>query len=344
MKYKKSFASDNNSGVHPIILKAIEKANVGSFVSYGDDDYTKEAKKMFKNLFGKQSETFFVLTGTGANVTALQALNDRFSCIFAAETAHINVDECGAPEHILGSKIISLKTKNGKINCNDITPYLHYTGDQHHSQPRTISISQSTELGSVYTINEIKQITKYAKEHNLYVHLDGARLANALVNLKCSIKELTTDCGIDIVSFGGTKNGMMMGEAVVVLNTNLVKNLAFIRKQNMQLFSKMRYVTAQYIEYFKDNLYLENARNANTMATYLYQCLKKRLPEIITDKPQSNAVFVKIANKTAKILQKERYFYVWDEDNEIYRFMTSFDMTKEDIDDFVEFLYKGIKK
>ena len=335
---KKSFASDNNSGVHPDILKAIEKANSGHFVSYGDDPYTDEAKNLFKEVFGEYTETFFVLTGTGANVCALQSFSDRFNAIICPETAHINVDECGAIEHALGVKLIDVETKDGKLTIDKIEKYLHFKGDQHHVQPKLISITQATEMGTVYTLKELEDLVQYAHNNDLKVHIDGARIANAAVALDCTLRSLTTDLGIDILSFGGTKNGMMIGEAVVFFEKEDVKYFPFIRKQNMQLISKMRYISAQFIPYIRDKLWYKNAKQANDMALLLYEKLYNLNPEMIVSRPEANALFVRIDKKIAEKMQNERFFYTWDEMEGIYRFMTSFDMEKEDIEDFVGFV------
>jgi threonine aldolase len=366
---KKSFASDNNSGVHPSIMQAIVDANIDQFVSYGDDPYTEKAISMFRDIFGPDIDVFFMLTGTGANVSALQSITDRFEAILCTETAHINVDECGAPEHALGSKLIDIPTSDGKFTVAHIEKYLHFLGDQHHVQPRTISITQSTEMGTLYTIDEMRAIVDFAHKHGMKVHLDGARIANAAVALGCSLREMTTDIGIDVLSFGGTKNGAMMGEAVVVFgvktgsilsrladcvaedsdatnqpssDVKAAKNLPFIRKQNMQLLSKMRYISAQFIAYFTDDLYLKNAKQANDMARYLYDRIYATTPQIILYPPDVNAVFVKLPREIAIKMQAERFFYTWEDSENIYRFMTNFQMTQTDIDDFVEFISKHI--
>jgi threonine aldolase len=339
---KKSFASDNNSGVHPSIMQAIVDANIQQFVSYGDDPYTEKAIAIFREIFGDDIAVFFMLTGTGANVSALQCITDRFEAILCAETAHINVDECGAPEHVLGSKLIDIPTLDGKLTVGHIEKYLHFLGDQHHVQPRTASITQSTEMGTLYTIGEMREIVDFAHKHNMKVHLDGARIANAAVALGCSLREMTTDMGIDVLSFGATKNGALMGEAVVVWDPKLASNLSFIRKQNMQLLSKMRYISVQFLAYLTDDLYLKNARQANDMARYLYDRLSATAPQITLYPPDVNAVFVKLPREIAEIMQSERFFYTWDESENIYRFMTNFEMTHVDIDDFVEFISKYI--
>ena len=336
----KSFASDNNSGVHPEVLNAIIKANENHYVSNGDDPITKRAIELFKDNFGEDIEVFFVLTGTGANVTALQTYTDRFNALVCADTAHINVDECGAPEHALGAKIIGVKTDDGKLKPEHIKPYLHFLGDQHHVQPKIISITQPTELGTLYSFDELKELISFVHKHGLKIHLDGARLANAAVALGCDFKQLCTDLKIDVLSFGGTKNGMMAGEAVVFFNKEDCKHYPFIRKQNMQLISKMRYIAAQFIPYLESKLWYKNAKQANDMAMYLYQQLELLMPENIVLKPEANAVFVKLPKEIIPKMQAERFFYTWDEDEGVVRFMTSYDMKKDDIDGFINFIKK----
>ena len=340
---KASFASDNNSGIHPEILKAIQDANKGHYVAYGDDVYTQEAEKIFKETFGEDTETFFVLTGTGANITAISGYTNRFNAVICANNAHINVDECGALEHSLGVKVLSIESANGKLKPEHIDLFTHYTGDQHHVQPSIVSISQATEFGSVYSIHELKTLVNHAHKKGLKVHMDGARLANAAVALECSLKELTTDVGIDVLSFGGTKNGLMIGEAVVFFDKNETYNFPFIRKQNTQLVSKMRFIAAQFIPYLKDNIWKENANKANAFTRYLYHKIVIDHPEIIAKKPQTNAIFIVLPKKVAKKMQKERFFYTWDETNDIYRFMTSFDMTQDDVDEFANFVLDSLK-
>jgi len=333
----KSFASDNNSGIHKCILESINQCNTNDYISYGSDPYTKEAEELFREVFGREIEVFFMLTGTGANICALQSITDRFNAIICPSTAHINVDECGAIEHSLGVKIIGIDTANGKLNVSHIDKYLNFKGDQHHVQPKVISITQATELGTVYTIKELENIVSYAKLNGFKVHVDGSRLSNAAVYLNCSLKNLTSDIGIDVLSFGGTKNGMMLGEAVVIFDKNDAANFRFIRKQNMQLVSKMRFIAAQFIPYLKEELWYTNAKQANEMALLLYEKLKENCGEILMGKPESNAVFVKLDKAIAEEMQKERFFYSWDEEAKIYRFMTSFDMNKDDVEEFVGF-------
>jgi len=252
---KKGFASDNNSGVHSKIMKAIESANGGHFTGYGNDSFTEKAINIFKQQFGNETEVFFVFNGTGANVLGLSSVTRSFNSVICAETAHIQEDECGAPEKFTGCKLLPVETTNGKITPEAINHHLKGFDFEHHSQPRVISISQVTEMGTVYQPDEIKALAALAHKNNMLLHMDGARISNAAVSLGLDFKEFTRDCGVDILSFGGTKNGMMMGEAVLFFNSDLARQTKFIRKQSMQLFSKMRFVGAQFLAYFNNELW-----------------------------------------------------------------------------------------
>lgn len=330
---KRGFASDNNSGVHPTILKAINDANNGHVTGYGNDPYTELAIEKFKELFGENIDVFFVFNGTGANVLSISTLVHSFNSVICPVTAHIIVDECGAPEKISGSKLIPVRTKNGKLSPELIKPHLHGFGFEHHSQPGMVSISQVTELGTVYTVNEIKAISELAHHNNMFLHLDGARIANAAVALDLDFKSFTSDAGVDIVSFGGTKNGMMMGEAVVIFNKELSKNTKYIRKQSAQLYSKMRFVGAQFSAYFENDLWMMNAAHSNKMASILAE-KAKALGIKITQNVDANGVFAILDDKIRDELQKEYFFYPWDENNHEVRWMTSFDTTIDDINQF----------
>ncbi|MEN7548192.1 low specificity L-threonine aldolase [Rapidithrix thailandica] len=328
------FASDNYATVHPKVMKALQEANQGHAGAYGNDTYTTQAKKKFKELFGEQAEADFVYNGTGANVTGLATLLKSFEAVVCSEVAHINVDECGAPEKFTGSKLIGLPSQDGKIKIEQIQPLLHSVGFEHHAQARVISITQVTEFGTVYRPEEIKIITDFAHSHGMYVHMDGARLANAAASLGCSFKAFTTDVGVDLLSFGGTKNGLMFGEAVVFLNPELGKNYKYVRKQGMQLASKMRYISAQFLAYLEEDVWLKNARHANRLASLLEKEVRDAGVEI-TQKVEANALFVKLPKAIAEALQKDFFFYPWDEEEGVYRWMTSFDSTEEDVEQFI---------
>ena len=342
-KPSRSFASDNNAGVHPRILRAIAAANDGHVVAYGDDRHTQAAARKFREHLGKDVAVFFVFGGTGANVLGLKAVTQPYHAIVCAETAHINVDECGAPEKFTGCKLLSVPTKDGKITVDQIKPFLHGVGFEHHVQPRVISISQSTEMGTVYTPREIKTLADFAHKQNMLLHVDGARIANAAVSLKAELREITTDVGGDIMSFGGAKNGMMYGEAVVFFDQNLAKDFKYIRKQGTHLASKMRFISAQFEALLSNNLWRKNAAHANRMARILARELAK-IPGIkLTQKVEANGVFAIVPKKYVPLLQKKYFFYVWNEETSEVRFMTSFDTTEDDIEDFVSLVKQTVK-
>lgn len=327
----RSFASDNNSGVHPLIMDAIIAANDNHAVGYGDDPWTAKATEKLKDVFGEGASPFFVFNGTGANSVALQAVTRSFNSILCAETAHIYVDECGAPARITGCALIPISTPDGKLTPALLKPHLHNFGVCHHSQPKAVYISEVSELGTVYTVEEVKAIADLLHRHQMYLHMDGARLANACAYLNCSMKELTVDAGVDILSFGGTKNGMMMGEAVISFRPEISENLLYFRKQSAQLASKLRYLSAQFVPYLENNLWLENARKANESAKKLADVLM-RYPQIrFTQKVESNQLFFIIPEEPLKRLQEHYFFYMWNEEAHEARLVTSWDTTDEDI-------------
>ncbi|HKM94397.1 MAG TPA: low specificity L-threonine aldolase [Prolixibacteraceae bacterium] len=336
---KRGFASDNNSGIHPHILAAISEANKGHVHGYGDDIYTHRAIAKFKELFGNDIDVYFVFNGTGANVLSISTLNRPFQSVICPSTAHIMVDECGAPEKISGCKLIPIKTPNGKLTPELIKPHLHGFDFEHHAQPGIISISQVTELGTLYSVSEIKAISELAHQHNMFVHVDGARLANAAVALDLPFRAFTKEAGVDVLSFGGTKNGMMMGEAVVFFNPELAQYAKYIRKQSAQLYSKMRFVSAQFISYFENDLWKTNALHANTMAKLLAEKVK-HLGISITQEVEANGVFALLDDSVSEALQQEYFFYPWDENKHEVRWMTAFDTTVDDIEGFCATLEK----
>jgi threonine aldolase len=341
---KKGFASDNNSGVHPTIFNAMEAANNGHVVGYGDDPFTQKAITIFKEKFGNETEVLFVFNGTGANVLSLSTVTQSFNSVICAETAHIQEDECGAPEKFTGCKLLPVEPVNGKITPYTIQQHLKGFDFEHHSQPRVISISQVTEMGTVYQPDEIRALADLAHKNNMLLHIDGARIANAAVALDMDFKEFTVDCGVDILSFGATKNGMMMGEAVLFFNRGLTKNTKYIRKQSMQLYSKMRFVGAQFIAYFEDNLWKETATHANKMAKLLESEIIK-IPEIIITQPvDANGVFAIVPREIIEPLQNKFFFYIWDDTKPEVRWMTSFDTTENEVLEFVELIKRLLKK
>jgi threonine aldolase len=340
---RRSFASDNNAGVHPKIMQAIERANRGHVIAYGDDVYTEAATEKFREHLGSNADVYFVFSGTGANVLGLKALTESHHAIICADTAHINVDECGAPEWFTGCKLLLVPTTDGKLSPDQIKPLLHGIGVEHHVQPRVISISQATEMGTVYTPAEIKALADFAHERDLLLHVDGARIANAAVSLKARLREITTDAGIDLLSFGGTKNGMMYGEAVVLFNDNRSPQFKYTRKQGSHLASKMRFISAQFAALLTNNLWQKNAARANRMARMLARELEK-IPQIkITQKVESNGVFAIIPQQFIPLLQQKYFFYVWTEEISEARFMTSFDTTEQDIEDFMALVRKTVR-
>jgi threonine aldolase len=327
----RSFASDNNSGVHPLIMDAIIKANEDHATGYGDDHWTSAATGKLKEVFGEKASPFFVFNGTGANSVTLQAVTRSFHSIICAQTAHIYVDECGAPARMTGCTVIAIPTKDGKLTPELIRPYLHNFGVCHHAQPKAVYISQVSELGTVYTIEEVKAIAGLLHARDMYLHMDGARLANACAYLNCTMKELTADAGVDILSFGGTKNGMMMGEAVISFRPEITETIQYFRKQSAQLASKMRYLSAQFIPYLENNLWLDNATNANRQAAKLAAILRQ-YPQIrFTQKAESNQLFLIMPAEAAKKLMEKYFFYYWNEEISEVRLVTSWDTTDEDI-------------
>lgn len=337
---KISFASDNYAGIHPDILRAISLANQGHVPAYGGDEYTENAIAKFRQQLGEHAQVYFVFNGTGANVTSLSAMNRSFHAAICAETAHIQVDECGAPEKLAGSKLLLVPTKNGKITAFQLAKYLHRVGDQHHVQPGVVSISQSTEYGTVYTPNEIKEIADFAHQNNMYLHVDGARISNATASLGITLREVITDTGVDVISFGGTKNGMMLGEAVVFLNTKLAQDFLYIRKQSMQLASKMRFISAQFDALLSNELWLKNAKHANQLAKVLAMRLQMIPGVKITQEVQANAVFAIMPKDVIEKLQQEYHFYYWNESINEVRLMTSFDTDEDHVHQFCESVEK----
>ncbi len=339
---RRGFASDNNAGVHPEILKEISAVNQGHVVGYGSDPYTDQAKMLFKEQLGPETEAFFVFTGTAANVLGISSVTRSWNSIIAAETAHLEQDECGAPEKFTGCKVLTVETPDGKLTPEMLAKHMHGFDFEHHAQPKVVSVTQSTEMGTVYSPEEIRRLAEYTHSLGLYLHMDGARIANAAVSLGLPFKSFTTDAGVDILSFGGTKNGMMMGEAVCFLKPGLSEDFRYIRKQGMQLASKMRYISAQYTAYFRNDLWKQCASHANKMASILGEKLKQVDKITITQKVESNGVFVIIPKVVAETVMKHYFFYPWNEQTSEYRLMTSWDTTEEDIEEFVTLLKKEL--
>ncbi len=335
---KRGFASDNNAGVHPEILAALNQVNSGHEIAYGDDQYTMAVTSKMKRIFGEDSEIFFVFIGTAANVLGLSSITQPYHAIITTDTAHIHVDECGAPEKFTGCKMLTVATADGKLTVDLIKQHMHGFGFEHHAQPKVISITQASELGTVYNVDEIRKIADYAHDHGLYLHMDGARISNAAVVLDEDFYSISGGAGVDVLSFGGTKNGMMYGEAVVFFNKKLCEDFKYRRKQGMQLASKMRYIAAQFDAFLENDLWKKNAEHANQMAQKLYRAVKD-IPAINVTRPvEANAVFATIPPDLIPVLQEEFFFYIWDEDKSEVRWMCSFDTQEEDIERFVNLI------
>ena len=331
----RSFASDNNSGVHPAILEAIRQANTDHAVGYGDDPWTAAATEAVRRTFGPTADPYFVFNGTGANSVALQAATRPFNSILCAETAHINVDECGAPTRMSGCMLIPIATPDGKLTPELLRPHLRNFGVCHHAQPKAVYISQATELGTLYTPDEVRALAELLHARGMYLHMDGARLANACEALGCTMRQATVEAGVDLLSFGGTKNGMLMGEAVISFRPELSELLPYCRKQSAQLASKLRYLSAQFIPYLNDELWLANARHANRQARRLAEALGG-YPQIrFTQRVESNQLFCTLPAAALEQLQREYFFYLWNESIGEARFVTSWDTTDEDIDGLI---------
>jgi threonine aldolase len=343
MKPARSFASDNNAGVHPEVLQAIAKVNQGHAVGYGDDPYTESVVHKFQQHFGADIGVFIVFNGTAANCLSLKALTDSYHAVICAESAHIYTDECGAPEKFTGCKLIPLPTAAGKLTVESVSHAYHGIGDQHHVQARVISITQATEVGTVYKPAEIKALARFAHQRGMFLHVDGARLANAAASLGQTLRQATRDLGVDVLSFGGTKNGALGAEAVVFFDKKLSDDFLFLRKQGMQLASKMRFISAQFDALLTGDLWLRSAQRANRMA----RLLRKRLSEVpevrIVYQVEANGVFAKIPRSAIAKLQKRYFFYVWSEPQSVVRWMCSFDTTEQDVKQFADFVAETVK-
>ncbi len=330
----RSFASDNNAGVHPEVFHALAQANRGHVVGYGDDPCTRALELAFRKEFGNGAVAFPVFNGTGANVLSLKALTKPHQAVICAEGAHIDVDECGAPEAWTGSKLLPIPTPDGKLTTKLVEPACHGVGDQHHVQPRVISISQSTERGTVYTAKEVTALARFAHGHQMLLHMDGARISNAAASLGLSLREATRDLGVDVLSFGGTKNGLMGADAVVLFDATLAAEFPFLRKQGTQLASKMRYLSAQLLALLAGGLWRRNAEHANRMARLLESLLRRIAGVTLIYRVEANAVFARIPRRAIARLRKRYFFYTWDEAASVVRWMCSWDTTETDVREF----------
>jgi threonine aldolase len=342
-KTMRGFASDNNAGVHPEVIEAITRANEGHVIAYGDDPYTRSAIAKFEEHFGSGIEVFFTFNGTGANVLGLQALNRPYHAVLCSDYAHIYTDECAAPEKHIGCKLIPLAHRDGKITVEQVRHAYHGIGDQHHVQARVVSITQSTEMGTVYQPSEVRALADFAHERDMFLHMDGARIANAAVCLGQTLRQATRDLGIDVLSFGGTKNGIMGGEAVVFFNPSIAADFLYLRKQGMQLASKMRFIAVQFEALLTNDLWKRSAEHANRMAQVLEAELRK-VPRVrIAWKVESNGVFAQIPQHAIERIKERYFFYPWIEDEGIVRWMCSFDTTEEDVRDFAKVVSEAVK-
>lgn len=335
MTARRHFASDNNACIHPEVLQAIAAANDGHVRGYGHDRYTEEATALFRHYFGPDAEAFLAFNGTGANVLGLQAVMRPHEAVICADGAHINVDECGAPERFTGGKLLPVPTADGRLKPEDIPRLLAGVGDEHRVQPRVVSISQSTELGTVYSVAEVRALAEMAHRHHLLLHLDGARIANAAVSLGVPFRAFTADAGVDLLSFGGTKNGLMGAEAVVFLRAGLADQMPFIRKQAMQLASKMRFLAVQFTALLGTDLWRRNAAHANRMAERLAAGVRGVPGITITQPVEANGVFARVPPGHIPALQERANFYVWNPETSEVRWMTAWDTTEDDVDRFV---------
>jgi threonine aldolase len=342
-KTSRGFASDNNAGVHSEVLEAIARANQGHVIAYGDDNYTRSAIAKFEEHFGAGIKVFFTFNGTGANVLSLQALNRPYHAVLCSDYAHIYTDECAAPEKHTGCKLMPLAHQDGKITVEQVRHAYHGIGDQHHVQARVISITQSTEMGTVYQPDEIQALARFAHERDMFLHVDGARIANAAVSLNQTLRQATRDLGVDVLSFGGTKNGIMGGEAVVFFNPSLAEDFLYLRKQGMQLASKMRFIAVQFEALLTNDLWRSSAEHANRMARVLEVEVRK-IPQIrIVWKVEANGVFVQIPHRVAEKIKEKYFFYPWIEDEDIVRWMCSFDTTEGDVKEFAEVVAEAVR-
>jgi threonine aldolase len=339
----RSFASDNNAGVHPEILEALARANQGHVIAYGDDPYTRSAFAKFEEHLGPGIDVFFTFNGTGANVLGLQALTRPYHAVLCSEYAHIYSDECGAPEKHTGCKLIPLPHQDGKITVDSVRHAYHGLGDQHHVQARVISITQATEMGTVYQPEEIQALARFAHQHEMFLHVDGARIANAATSLGQTLRQATRDLGVDVLSFGGTKNGILGGEAVVFFNPALSKDFLYLRKQGMQLASKMRFIAVQFEALLTGDLWRRSAEHANRMARLLEKEIT-RIPGVkIVWKVEANGVFVQIPRQAIAKIKERYFFYMWIEEECIVRWMCSFDTTEDDVKNFAAVVAEAMK-
>ena len=334
MTQPRGFASDNAAGVHPDVLAAIAAVNHGHATAYGHDPYTQAITTRIAAQFGERAQAFLVFNGSAANILSLRALCRPWEAVICADTAHVNVDECGAPESVAGIKLLAVATPDGKLTPEATEGRLQRLGDEHVVQPRVLTVSQSTELGTLYEPDELRALARFAREHGLLLHVDGSRLSNAAAALGVSLREASA--GADMISFGGTKNGLLGGEAVIVADPEIAASLPYLRKQTLQLASKMRFIAAQFDAYLRDELWRRNAAHANAMARRLADQVSVIDGVQITRPVQANHVFATLPAAAIEPLQREFAFYTWDELIDEVRWMCSWDTTTADVDAFVD--------
>lgn len=330
----RSFASDNGAGVHPAVLAAIGDANRGHASAYGNDAWTANASDVLRAAFGGAAEILFTFGGTGANVVALATITRRYDAILCADSAHILNSECAAVEHFCGGKLLPVATVDGKLSPALLAPALGPTRGVHHARPRVVSITQPTEWGALYSIDELRALTNFAHAQDLLVHVDGARYANAAAALGVSLAAMSAEVGVDVLSFGGTKNGLLGAEAVVVFDPTLALEAAYARKQATQLASKMRFIAAQFLAYLDNELWRELASHANAMAARLAGQLEMTTDLEFVCPVQTNMLFPRLPRRVLEALQRDHYFYTWRDSDAVARWVTSFDTTCDDVDQF----------
>ncbi len=334
----KSFASDNYASAHPDVLAAMAEANEGHAVSYGADPWTARAREILRGHFGQEAEALLVFNGSGANIVGLRAICRPWDAVICADTAHVNVDEGGAPERVAGVKLLIVPSADGKLTPDDVRSRVTRVGDEHAVQPRVVTITQSTEYGTRYSLQETRELAQTAHELGLALHMDGSRLSNAAAGLQCGLSDLVIDTGVDVLSLGGTKNGMVLGEAVIFLTPAYAEGAKYLRKQTLQLASKGRFLAAQFVAMFESDLWLRNAAHANAMATRLAGRISEIPGVTVTQRVQANGVFAVMPREAAGAVRARWPFYTWDETKREERLMCSWDTTADEVDAFAEAL------
>lgn len=341
---KKSFGSDNYSGVCPEVMESLLECNSGHQGAYGNDDFTKLLNLKFKEVFGEHCEGFTVYNGTGANILCIKACTKSYNSVICSDSSHLHTNETGAPETNTGCKLITIPNYNGKIRIDDIQDVLDQSKDNgvHSSLPKMVSIANCTEYGTVYDPKEIKKIADFCHSNNLLLHVDGCRIFNACVYLNLTLKELTSDCGVDIMSLGGTKNGLMFGESVLFFNSKLAKDFEYLRKNELQLHSKMRYISVQLLRLLTDDLWFKNAKISKNMCSELALKLQKFESIIFTQPVESNHIFATFPKYLIPLLQEVFPFYVWNFKTSEIRLVTSWDTSLEDVNLFCKIVEESI--